>query len=330
MKKTSLLITCCAAVLSALFISCQTVKEVVGTPTVSLESVAIKSLDMEGITFGCNYAITNPYPIGISIKEVAADVLCESSTFTKLSTDKGVAIAAKAKKTNTMNFKIPYTTILNFSKNVKGKKALPFSVKGSAALDLSAMTGLDIKDMTIPFTKNFDVPIIKPEFSVSDVQISIPSVTEMQNMFVNSGMSLAKAAALVSAITSGQDIKADAFKDIDMNIDMLLNLNVKNSGSSAWNFIMKNCSLKSAQGTLAALQPAGNSSISGEGGTIPLKATLNTRQAGALIAQIISKKGTNPTFTLASGLSFPNLPYTSDIPLSYSREIPLTNINVNR
>ena len=57
-----------------------------------------------------------------------------------------------------------------------------------------------------------------------------------------------------------------------------------------------------------------------------MKATLNTIEAGAFIIQLLNKSGENPTFSLSSGLTFPDTSYAKNIPLNYSVEIPLSSI----
>ena len=326
-RKTSFLLGITFAVL---VFSCQTVKEVVGSPSLDLQSVGIKSLDLEGITFNCNYSITNPYPIAFSIKSLLADVLYDGGTFTKLRTDNGVSVEAMGTRTNSLNFKIPYTSILDIAKAFQGKEALPFKIDGSASLDLSAIPMLANSSLTLPFSKSFDVPVFKPEFSLSDVKLSLPTMTELRDSFINSGMSVTKAASLAAAILSGGNVDANDLADINLNLDLLMNLNVKNTGSSAWNFLLKNCNLATSAGNLANLNALGEKSISAAAGTVPLKVSINTVSAASLIADILNKRGTNPVFSFESGLSFPSLAYAPDIPLSYSKEIPLSSVAVKR
>lgn len=330
MKKSHIITGIAAAVLSLIVFSCQTVKEIVGTPSLSLESVGIKSLDLEGITFNCNYSITNPYPIAFSIKEVAANILCSGNTFTKINTSQGVNVAAMGSKTNALTFKIPYNSILELAKNIAGKKALPFAIDGAASLDLSAIPFLENQSLTLPFKKDFDVPVFKPELSLSDVKINLPSFETLKNAFINSGMNAVEAVNLASALFQGKSISEDTLKKINLDIDFLMNLNVKNSGSAAWNFIVNNCSLKTSAGDLAGITPLSNSSINSASGTVPLKASLNTVTAASFIAQLLNKKGANPVFSLASGLSFTELPYAPNIPLSYSYEIPISKVGVSK
>ena len=113
-----------------------------------------------------------------------------------------------------------------------------------------------------------------------------------------------------------------------MNVNF--NLNVANSGSAAWKYALKNCSIKTASGDAIKLDAGSNNTISSASGSIPMTAKLNTITAGKFIAQILNKKGENPVFSFDSGLSFPDLSYSPNIPLAYSKEIPLGNFGVKK
>ena len=330
MKKSVFFTGVLSALLSLTTFSCQMLQQFVESPSLSLKSIGIKGLDLEGITFNCNYDITNPYPIAFSIKEVAADILCNGNAFTKIATDQGVNVAASSTRTNAIDFKITYNSIITLAQALTGKtESLPFTLKGAAALDLSAISSLT-NSLSLGFSKDFDVPVFKPEFSLSDVKVNLPSLDSLRTAFTNSGMNIIEAASLAANIVQGKNISASDLQKINLDLDLNFNLNVKNSGNSPWSFLLSKCSLQTASGTLAGITPLGSTSISSENGTIPLKATLNTTQASAFIAQLLNKSGSNPVFSFDSGLSFPNLSYAPNIPLAYSREIPLSSIGVKR
>ena len=75
---------------AVLIFSCSTVNDIFGSPELSVKGISIKSLDFEGITFNMDYAITNPYPLGFSLKSMAADVAFDNTVLTKLSADEGI------------------------------------------------------------------------------------------------------------------------------------------------------------------------------------------------------------------------------------------------
>lgn len=331
MKKSKIFAIAASAALLVIAFSCQTMNNVFGKPELSMEKVGIKSLDLEGITFNCNYAVTNPYPIGISLKSVAADIFYnKNEKFTSVSTDNGVTIEANGKNSNSLDFKVPYTTIMNFAKSASGKTSLPFSVNGSAALDLSAVTGLDIQSFSIPFAKDFDVPVFKPSFSISNIKLKLPTLAALSSSLISSGVSSARATQLATSILSGQQLASNAFDGIDLNLDVTMDLNVKNSGSAPWNMVIKNCALQTSSGSkLATVKPTRGNSISSENETVPMTASVNTLQAGAMIVSILNKKGSNPTIAVESGISFPGLNY-AEVPLSYSKEIAVSSIGIDR
>ncbi len=320
-----------SALLSLTTFSCQMLQQFVETPSLSLKSIGIKGLDLEGITFNCNYDITNPYPIAFSIKEVAADILCSGKNFTKIATDQGVNVAASSTRTNALNFKITYNSIITLAQSIANNTvSLPFSLQGAAALDLSAIPAVPSSTLSLGFTKDFDVPVFKPEFSLSDVKVNLPSLDTLRTAFTNSGMNVLEAASLAASIVQGKNISPSDLQKINLDLDLNFNLNVKNAGKSPWSFLLSKCSLQTASGTLAGITPVGSTSINSESGTIPLKASLNTVQASSFIAQLLNKSGSNPVFSFDSGLSFPNLSYAPNIPLAYSREIPLSSIGVKK
>lgn len=332
MKKISLIKSLGVGIAVLALTTCSTMKELgIASPSINFQNVAIKSLDFEGITFSSNYSISNPYPVAFSIRQVAADVTCNSSKFTSLSADKGVSVAAMGSKSNSFSFKIPYDTILDLAKSASGQKSLPFKIAGNASLDLSKVPLMNGQTLTLPFSKSFSVPVFKPSFSLSNPQIVLPSLNELKNSFTSGGMSVAKAAATAAAIIAGKQVAENVFDGVNLNLKCNFNLNVANSGSAAWKYALKNCSIKSAaSSSLINLAASGSSEITSSSGTIPLTATLNTLNAGKFIAQILNKKGTNPTFSVESALSFPELSYAADLPLNYAKEIPLSSFKVSK
>ena len=332
MKKISLLKTLCAGIALFAFSACSTMKELgIASPSVSFQNVAIKSLDFEGITFTSSYSVSNPYPVSFSIKQVAADILCGGSKFTSLSADEGVSVAAMGAKSNSFSFKIPYDAVLNLAKSAGGQKSLPFTISGNASLDLDKIPFMKGQTMTLPFTKSFDVPVFKPELSLSNPQIVLPSLAELKDAFTSGGMSVVKAALAAGSIAAGKQVAENIFDGVDLNLKCNFNLNVANAGSAAWKYALKNCSINTgSSNSLINLAASSSGEITSSSGTIPLTATLSTLTAGKFIAQILNKKGADPTLSVESALSFPELSYAADLPLNYSKEIPISSFRTGK
>ena len=312
--------------------SCSTLKQLGLSPSVSLEKVSIASLDLEGINFNCNYKVSNPLPVGISIKNVSADVFCNTTKFTSLSADNGIKLAAAGSRSNKFNFKIPYDTILSLAKgsNSSANKYLPFKINGKVSLDLGKSAIVQNLASNLPFSLDFNVPIFKPSFSVSNPKLQLPSLTELKNALVSGGMNTVKATALAGSIVAGKSVAENAFDGVNMNMNMNFDLKVANSGSAPWKYVLKNCSIKTSSGEAVKLETGSNNEITSSSGTIPVTAKLNTLTAGKFIAQILNKKGSNPVLSLDSGLSFTELSYAPNLPLAYTKEIPIGNFSVTK
>lgn len=309
----------------------KTASSAIPTPTLAFKSIGIKSLDTEGITFDCSYDITNPYGVAVSLASVAADIKCNGSKLTSVSSSGGVNLAARTTQTNRFDFKLPYTSLVELAKNYKNASGnLPCSVSGSVGLDLSKVTALKNKSLSLPFSKNFDAPVVKPSFSLSSPKLVLPSVSEMVSAFTGGGMTAAKAAAVAAAIAAGSSIDSAVFNNVNLNMKLNFDLSVKNEGSSAWKYLLKSCAIRTGGSNLINLDTTGAAAITSSSGTVPLTATLNTITAGKFIAQIINKSGTNPEFSLQSGLSFPGTSFASDLPLNYTKTIPLNSFAITK
>ncbi|WP_407425199.1 hypothetical protein [Treponema sp.] len=331
MKKINFILIILISVLVSAFFSCTTLKQLGLAPSISLENVSIASLDLEGITFNCNYSVSNPLPVSVSIKKVSADVLCNENKFTSLSADEGVNLTASGRKSNAFKFKVPYETIISFAKksNSSSDKYLPFKINGSASLDLGNSAIVQNLASDLPFTVSFNVPVFKPAFSLSSPVVKLPSLNALKDAFVASGMNVVKAASLAGSIAAGKQIAETAFDGVNLDIDLVFNLNVSNSGFTAWKYILKNCSLKTDTGNPVLLS-ASDKEITSKSASIPVTVKLNTVSAGKFIVQILNKKGTNPVFSFDSAISFPELSYASDLPLAYSKEILLGSFTVGK
>ena len=298
------------------------------TPSLAFKSLAITGLDMEGISFKCNYDITNPYNVAVKLDKLAADISCNSSKVTSLTANEGISLAANGTKTNTFDFKLPYTSVLELAKTIaNSKESLPFAIAGSVGLDLSAVTSLSNKSLSLPFSKNFDVPVVKPTLSLSNPKLVLPTLNEIVTSLKNSGMTATKAATLAASIVGGKSIDSNALSGVDLPLKVNFDLNVKNEGSSTWNYILNSIALTSSDGNVINLAATENK-VSSASGTLPVTATINTLTASKFVTQIINKTGTNPKFSFDSGVSFPSLGNSASIPLAYSTEVALSKFGI--
>lgn len=330
MKKLTLAAGILSGALALMTFSCSSLEGLLKPPSASIKSVAPSGLDFEGITFNCNYAITNPYGVSLSVKDISVDVDCNNSKVTSISTNNGISVRANTTSNNSASFKVPYESIVNLAKNISSAtKKLPFGIDGSITLDTSsipALAAIGTNSISIPLSADFDVPVFKPKMSVSNFKVKMPSFTDLKDQLINGGLGVTKAIEIATTLLSGNKLTPSIFNGIDMDIDFTFDLNVANEGASSWNFNIADCSLNTEYGSIADVVPVTNKTISSDG-KIQMKASLNTLQSGAFIVQLLNKTGKNPTFNLVSNLSFPDTSYAKNIPLKYSAEIPLANVS---
>lgn len=328
MKKLNRLVLFFISIIVLSVISCSTLNGIIGEPKISVSSVSIKSIDFEGITFTCDYTITNPYPVAFSIDKVEADVSCSEKSIVKLAADEGISVAAVNTRKNAFTFKVPYSAIMNFASEYSAaKKSLPFTIAGNAYLDLSKSTGLELKSLRLPFSVSFEVPVFKPSFSISNPRIKMMSTSELKEALVNGGIPVAKAVTIAAQLASGKKLSENFFDGIDLNLKFNFDLNIKNEGFSAWQCSLDKCSIKTSGNDLIDIALNKNEKITGSSAKVPVTATLNTLKAGKFIVQLLNKSGKDPVFSVDSKLAFPELKYKSDIPLAYSCAIPLSKIS---
>jgi hypothetical protein len=338
MKKSFVLLAS-AAVFALCTSSCSTVGELLGVggsssvkiakPSFSLGSVAISSLDLEGITFRADYTVKNPYPVSLSVQKISADVMYNSGSFTTLNTVNGLKVRASSSSSNAFTFKVPYNSILTFAKSASGKTALPFQVKGSAVFDLSSIPYMSGQNLSIPFSQNFNVPVFKPELSASNFRLKMPSLSDVTKAFSNSGMNAVQAASAAASMVARRSVDENVLKKINLNLDMTFDMNVANKGSAAWEYGVKNCSVMNGSDTLASVNTADSGKITGKSSVIPMKVTLNTVKAGSFIAQIINRSGSAPVLDLDSALSFPGMSYAPNLPLRFTQQLSPKAFGIN-
>lgn len=327
-----------SVMLALITFSCVSLDGLVQTPTVSMDSVSIAGLDLEGISFNANYSVKNPYGVSLSIAGLSADVNYKDTKLTTLNTSDGIKVNASSTSSNKFSFKVPYESILKFasalaSGNASSQKTLPFDIAGNISLDVSnvpALNALGSNTLTLPIVTDFEVPVFKPKLSVSNFSVKMPTLNDLKDQLTKGGLGVTKALQLATTLLSGNKLSANIFDGIDMDIDVVFDVNVANEGGADWNLNIKDCALNTVAGKIANVSAAnGTSAISSGNSTVPMKASLNTIQAGAFIVQLLNKTGTNPTFELDTGLTFPETKYAKNIPLKYSTEIPLSSVKRN-
>lgn len=308
----------------AVFAGCSTVSDFLGEPKIEFSDVAIEALDLEGVTFRCDYIVTNPYPVGIKVGRIATDVIYEDAVLFNLESDEGLKLSAGVSNENSVLFKLSYESILELAGSARDKESLPFTLDGEASFDISSIPYLDKKSLTIPFRKNFEVPVFKPEFKITGGRVQLPSVKEVAKALITGGLNILRAGVVAGQIVMGKSISEDVFEGVDLDVSILFDLEVNNRGGASWALDLYECSIDTGVGALMEMKPQnGSGFIDGAGGVIQMEAVVNTLESGAFIVGLAGGSSTGSSINIKSSLSFPNLPYELELPLNIEQELSL-------
>lgn len=275
--------------LGFLFTSCSTLRSFDLIPTLNITSFKISSLDLEGMTFEVSYRVDNTYPIDLTIKSLELDVLYFDELLTEVRSVEPVRIRSKRVSKQSFSFKIPYDKMLNFTKNLRGKDSVNCTLNGGAYLDYGSMDFLNALDPKLPVMYTFNIPLIKPSFSVSNFKFKAPSLSN-----INAGFTF--------------DVK------------------IEDKGSSSWECELKNCSLTDNENNLIEIKVPSDAKFSSSNSTVTMTAELNPVTAASFIAKLLKKEGSNPIFTADADFLFLNSSYNYTVPLKYTKELQLKDI----
>jgi hypothetical protein len=311
-------------ILLILLSGCATMGQFLGEPEIKLKGMAIDSLDLEGITFRCDYVIKNPYPLGISVSQIATDIIYEESIFLELVTSEGLNLEASSYNDNSILFTIPYESIMKLAGDSRDKSSLPFTLDGEARFDLSAIPYLENSSVSVPFHMDFDVPVFKPEFRITGGQVILPSTKEVTEAFVQGGLNIFKAGIMAGKMILGEPVDADVLEEIDLDVTILFDLAMDNRGGADWLFDLDRCSVDTGIGSLLDMEIRSDTGeISSAGEKIKMAAVVNTLEWGAFIVGLAGGNLTGSALVVESSLSFPGLPYEMSLPLNVEKELSL-------
>lgn len=307
-----------------IFAGCASVNNFLGEPDISLSEVVIESLDLEGVTFRCDYIVTNPYPVGIRVSNISTDIIYEEETIIELETDGGLKLGAGASSDNSILFKVPYESIIQLAGDGREQESLPFIVSGEASFDISSIPYIDKSSLTIPFHKEFDVPVFKPELKVSGGRVKLPSAKEIAKALVTGGLNILRAGVVAGQIVLGKSIPDDVFEGIDLDVGILFDLEIDNRGGAQWSLDLHNCSIDTGMGALLEMRPQNDlGRIEASGTIVHMETVVNTLEWGAFIVGLSSGAAAGASLVIESSLSFPEMQYDFELPLNIEQELSL-------
>ena len=303
---------------------CASIVDRIGEPEFKLDNITIDSLDGEGIIFRCDYTAVNPYPLAITISSLKTDISYEGEKVVELNAEEGLRLSSGASSRNSVLFKLPYKSVINLAGSSRDKTSLPFTLSGEAEFDVSSIPYLDKRSLSLPFERSFDVPVFRPEIKVTNGYVKLPTVKEVAEALVTGGLNIIRAGIVAGQIVLGKPISEDVFEGVDLDVEILFDLEVDNSGGAPWALDLKRCSIDTGMGALLQMESrSGMARIDSDGGRLQMAATANTLEWGAFIIGLTGADSGGASLRLDGSLSFPALAYDIDLPLEIEQELSL-------
>ena len=306
---------------SVVLAGCASLHQFLAKPSVRVDGITLESLDGAGMIFRCDYSINNPYPVGITAASASAEILYNGTAVVSLGSITGVSAAANSVNRNSLSFRLPYNEIIRLAGEAGELQELEFVLDGGAQFDLSAVPSLKNRSLYVPFSTVFRVPVFKPEISVTGGMIMMPSVGEVAEAFVRSGMNIFRAGIAAGKFILGEPVEGPDFEDIELDVGVRFDLTVKNTGGADFELEIRKCGIESDLGSLLVLRgDEGPAVINSDGESTAMSAVVNTLEFGAFIAGLAGGELVNTSLVVDGGVTFPEYPDYMRIPVHIEME----------
>lgn len=310
-------------VVVTLFVSCSTLEDLGMNPDFKIDSIAIESLDLDGMTFRCDYTVTNPYPIGIRLAELDLDIMYNGSLFSTVESQNGLNLSASSRNKNSAVFRLSYDQIINLARGANSSSTLPFTLDVQAGFDISSVPYLSDSVFRVNYSHDFEVPVFKPEITVVKSNLIYPSADEIAQALINSGVNFLQAAVQAGQIASGQSLGESVMSSLDLDFGLAMEIQVNNRGGSQFEFDLNSCSISTGSGSIANLNILSGNSVRNSGDIVKLEATINPVETGSLLSDLMSGYSSAIILSLDSNIAFPGTIFSNGIPVVFEEEYNL-------
>jgi len=261
MKIACLIKQLCVLVIACfcgVFISCATLQQLLQKPVVTFDRVDFSNVSFTESTVHFRYKITNPNPVGISIRKATYNLKLNDKQFLQGVFDEGITIKADGSAPLDIPLTIQY---FDFFKSIQD-----FLTSDDVNYDLSGV--LSVGPFEIPYNKkgSFSVPKL-PQISLSGVKIKKLSFTEaalaftvklknanafeLQPQSLNYSLALANVQFAQGDVTNISSVQSNG----ETFIEIPLSVNILKMGRAAYNLLAQQSTSYNVTGDLKFAVP---------------------------------------------------------------------------
>ncbi len=200
-------------------------------PHAEVERLAIESLSLRDVTLRMDVGIANPYPIGLTLKDVKLLFLVEGQQMFRSDTKKGLKVSATAKETTSFRINLKYADIMKIVKDYTAKEYLDCVADITVVIPLPKLPGITNEDLSFRYTHAIKIPAIKPTVRISNFKVHMPSMDQINQALAkakkqaDSGQVFAMFTDLLSGKRPGGIIGPD---DLDLKLKVDFDIELKN------------------------------------------------------------------------------------------------------
>ena len=233
MKK--LVLSIFAAGLAVLLCACAGGSFSAPRPTAQITRFDIDSLSLRDISFVFDVAISNPYPVGISLESVTTDFFVEEKLAFSTSTPGGFSIPSRNKAVTSFVVTLRYEDVIGIVSDYINKDYLSTLVKMEIVVPLPDIPGLP-PSLKFSYDLEKQIPAVKPRISVSNFRVRMPSTAEITEALTAAGRATAQAAvssALNSLLTGRAPAAPSQVNLADLDLPLTVNFDIELANETA-------------------------------------------------------------------------------------------------
>jgi len=277
-------------------------------PRATINSFEIESISLKDAVFLLDIGITNPYPLGIELRDVAMKLNVEGKELLKTSTGQGLKVPAKGSAPVIQKISLKYADVMKVVKDYEAKEYLDCTASVTVVIPLPKDLGVE-DSITFNYNLNARVPAVKPDISIEKLTIQKPDLKDVKDALTKGGKK-ANANQVVKMfgdmVSGKKNVKKIIDpKEVDLKIKISYNIVMENKTRATMaftdlNYVFSMGADKLMEGKTAAIKNEGQKN------TITVAGEFSSAALTDAVLDMISKKKGKFSLKGSTMIKFPD------------------------
>jgi len=279
-------------------------------PSIDFKSLNIEKITLEDITLKMLTSVKNPYPISLPRSDLNLKVSIEGNPLTNLNLNLG-NVASRSEQPLPFNVQMKYQDLKKIYDSIPSKELLAVKLDGVISLPIPASYQIAGKEsFDFPFSESRNIPSILPNIEIKNFKMIKPEPAQVLNQ-VNSAQVGQAAVSYLEGLLGGKKTSLSSaasagLSGVDINIDTLFEIVLKNQAASQVNFsdLKYDLSLKGEKFLSGSPEQILNQ---GKESVVKVKTTFPLRSLSSGLVEAIQKRSADFQLKGNSGLKVPGI-----------------------